>query len=346
MSHAEIPVLIAWYVAKLDPRIASIRLRCMLPMQAVQKLGIQVGTYNSCDRDKYKTVIFSKIYDDRALYEAQRLKTHGTRVVFDICDNHFHGEDEHHFISARVERLSRMLVIADKITTSTDVLASQMRERFPDAAAKISVIPDFLEMPVERGDLTASSRRHVSRLADFHARSPGCLKLIWFGVHGARNAPAGMRDLAQIRRTLEISSTRTPISLTIMSDSYLAYLRSVAGWSLPVTYVPWSLDRADSVLTMHDVALLPINRNPFTLAKTINRPATAMGAGLGVIANAIPSYEELRPFIWLDDWAGGLDYYSRVRPRDDPKLAAGKAYLAKVYAGENIAAMWRDVLSS
>ena len=35
--------------------------------------------------------------------------------------------------------------------------------------------------------------------------------------------------------------------------------------------------------------------NPFTLCKTVNRLATALLLGLPVVADMIPSYEELRP---------------------------------------------------
>ena len=121
--------------------------------------------------------------------------------------------------------------------------------------------------------------------------------------------------------------------------------RVCGDWTIPVHYVEWSLDRADAVLRLQDVAILPIEPNPFTLAKTINRPATALQNGLGLIADAIPSYEELRPFVWLDDWRGGLEHYARVRPRDDPRLEAARAHLARTYRADVITELWAETLA-
>ena len=48
-------------------------------------------------------------------------------------------------------------------------------------------------------------------------------------------------------------------------------------------------------LARHRVAVIPVECNAYTVGKTMNRPATAIMAGLGVVGDAIPSYEELRP---------------------------------------------------
>ena len=52
--------------------------------------------------------------------------------------------------------------------------------------------------------------------------------------------------------------------------------------------------------------VVPISPNPFTRCKSANRPALALAAGVPVVADAIPSYRELAPYLTLDDWAGGL----------------------------------------
>src|SRR3546814_16523013 len=70
--------------------------------------------------------------------------------------------------------------------------------------------------------------------------------------------------------------------------------------------MPWAMNSFYEALSVHDAAVIPVERNGYTIGKTINRPATAILAGLGVIADSIDAYEELRPFIALDDWQGGL----------------------------------------
>ena len=94
----------------------------------------------------------------------------------------------------------------------------------------------------------------------------------------------------------------------------------------------------------HRVALIPVQRNDYTTGKSINRPATAILAGLGVVADSIGSYEELRPYVALDDWQGGLARYADDWTGEQPRLAAARAHLEHRYGAGTAAARWDAVL--
>jgi hypothetical protein len=311
-------------------------------MARLGAVGVNAEGYERGRRQDYDAVVFSKTYDKRALEEAQWLKANGRRVLLDLCDNHFFGEGESSAISARSGRLGQMIETADMVVVSTPVLRDQLIERFALPAAKLTLIPDYLETPTTQ--LSLFSRLAVGRLDRFLAAHPGALHLIWFGNHGT-GSPAGMSDLSRIKAVVEAHAKAHPTTLTVMSNSRGRYREVVSGWALPTAYIAWSVDRADTVLRRHDVAVLPINPNPFTLAKTVNRPATALINGLGVIADAIPSYEELRPFIALDDWAGGLARYSDLKARGGIDVTAAQAHLRGAYADEAITGLWKAVLT-
>lgn len=336
----------AWFATDYDPGIASIRLRCLQVLEELPRLGIPAERFREQDLDRYTAVVFSKAYDARALGLATTLASRGKKVCFDICDNHFFGAEGSAVLIDRKNRLERMLGLAHHVTVSTPVLRSQIAEAFPGTAAKMSVIPDPLDRlaTTPSPDPGPASRVHLWRLRRFLASHQPRLKLIWFGNHGVPHADGGMADLHRVREPIEAAHRSLPLTLTVVSNSYRKYRSVRAGWKVPTLYLPWNRDSFWTVLRMHDVAILPITRNPFTEAKTINRAATALLADLGVVADAIPGYEELRPHIFLDDWTEGLRRYAEHRASEGPRIQAARDQLMERYSTPTIAAQWRDLL--
>ncbi len=146
-------------------------------------------------------------------------------------------------------------------------------------------------------------------------------------------------------RELESFAGRHPVTLTVIGDSRSRYRRAAKRWAIPSFYLPWTLGSFAPALGLHRVAVLPVERNDYTVGKTINRPATAIAAGLGVIADGIDSYEELRPFITLDDWQGGLERYADDWPAEQPRLAAARDHLERAYGAGVVAGRWADILA-
>jgi hypothetical protein len=342
-------VVIGWYAPTFDARIASVRIRCLQVIDALNKAGCPAERYSS-DRDaRYDAVVFAKAYDDHALALARSRRRRGGRVVFDLCDNHFFGCELTDALSARADRLRAMLEIADVTVVASSVLRRQVLEVLPGLDSRLALIPDALDRAVDRGHsespTTMSSWLGLARVRWFLSRYPNHLHLLWFGSKGVDYTQSGLMELARVRDLLERGHRDHPLTLTIVSNSFSTYHRVCGGWRIPTRYVPWDLATFSRVAALHDAAIVPITHNPFTDAKTVNRPATALCAGIGVIADSIDSYEELRPFIYLDDWAGGIRAYATDRQRERERVVAAREFLERSYSSDRIAAEWIRVLS-
>jgi hypothetical protein len=334
-------IRIGWYVAG-DAATASVRLRCLVPLKRLVAQGHLACVWQDNKNGKFDVVIFSKIYDDGALQTAQRLRTRGTRIILDLCDNHWFGAEDHSAVAARTVRLERMLQVVDRVTASTPLLAQQITSRFGLEKAKISVIPDPV-LPVQPAALSLKGRWDMGRLKRFLCDHPQAYHLVWFGNHGAGHARSGMEDLERIRHIIDVSEEL--FSLTVISNSASKYQEIFKDWRLPVRYIPWRIDTIDAMLTMHDCAVIPITPNPFTLAKTMNRPATALMAGLEVFADRIPSYDELSPFITLDSWTE-LGKSKLEKKAGQKRIEAGQNYLLEHYSSTRVAAYWLDAIDA
>ena len=191
-------------------------------------------------------------------------------------------------------------------------------------------------------EASASDVRHIDALDRFLTRHDGALHCIWFGK--SLGALSGYVHVDRAVRELKALARTHPVTLTVQSDERLRFLLARLRWRIPVHYIPWSLGTADSALARHRVAVIPVERNAYTLGKTINRPATALLNDLYVIADPIPAYEELRPFIELDDWQRGLADALSDEAAVRARVAAGQRHLRDHYNAEAIATRWRTVI--
>lgn len=332
-------IQLGWYVAG-DVATASIRLRCLIPMESLATRGHGTSLWHKNKNASFDVMIFSKIYDDRALATAQNLRKRGTRIVLDLCDNHWFGEDEHLAIAARAARLEKMLKVIDRVTVSTPLLAKQIAMRFGLEEELISVVPDPV-LPMQPTSVALRGRWEIALLKRYLKRYDQSCHLVWFGNHGAGHVQSGMEDLKRIRDVIDVPDHK--FSLTIISNSTAKYKRIFKGWQMPKHYVPWRIDTVDRMLMMHDCAVIPITPNPFTLAKTMNRPATALMAGLQVFADGIPSYRELSAFITLDDWAA---LHTRASQSEgfETRINASRDYLNEHYSPSRIADYWLEAI--
>lgn len=336
----------AWWPHTRDERIASYRLRCLQIVERLRSDGISAGLW-SPGQSAPHVLVLSKRYDrDSVATAVQQRQRHGSRLVLDLCDNHFfHSGDNPAWVERR-QVLQQAVSQMDMVVASTEVLAQAVRDHCP-SMPPIRVIGDAAEAPADSGGASFLSPHGLAlqRLRWRLRRVPRSARLVWFGNHGSGYADGGMSDLAAIRQQLEAANARTPLHLTVVSNSRSTYHKVMAGWALPHTYVAWHRRTISDVLRLHGTCLIPIRPNPFTLAKTSNRVATALLHGLWVIADAIPSYEEFRPFIALDDWNGGLrdalDGGEDLRRRRE----AGLAHVLRHHGIDAVAAQWRHVLS-
>lgn len=317
---------IAFFPKHLDNSVASTRLRALVPLAGLQAMGVKAGIFDPA-APAPAVVVLGKRYGDEDLDLVDKLQAAGTRVVLDLCDNMLFNPTNDPAVNRAGVKLLRMLNKVDRVTCSTSTLAAQMQ-----AAAGLQETPSVVDDPYEPA-------RHSVRPA-----GNGRPLLLWFGRDGARNVPNGIRDLSLIAPYLCAWHARVPFDLVVCSDKQDTYEKAIRPLDLSSRFVQWTLDGFDDVLASADAVLLPFMMNDFVLPKTHNRLSLALGAGVPVLATAIPSYREFEAFCYLDRWDDGLSAVL-TRPNDArAKAAPALAWIEHRFSREANARQWRAAL--
>lgn len=358
---------VAWWPQSMNPLKAGVRMRCLNPLKQLRTQGLPAELYHAERANQYRAVIVqawaafstSQGHDpEHFLAEVGRLKQAGLRIVVDNCDNQFYNPRQDAAWHAQLQRLRRLLALADVLVCATEQLAAVTRaEGYTEKP--LWVIGDAVE---QQHDLLAGDpwfKRHLNpkRLGPYWAlrelqhwvaqqRRHGRLPLVWFGNHGVAYAEGGMGDLLHWRAPLEALHHERPLALTIISNHEAKYRQLFADWSLPSRYMQWNRLTFLRALAAHHTALLPIGPNPFTLCKSNNRLTTALWNGVRVIADPLPSYVEFAPYAQVN----GLDEAAlqALRTADGREVlpSATRNYLREHWQIERIAQQWGSLIDS
>jgi glycosyltransferase involved in cell wall biosynthesis len=296
-------------------------------MSEIRKKGLDVELLQKDYLARYRVVVFSKTYDTSSLAIAKAVHAHGGRVIFDLCDNHFYNPfDLPAYTRAKFD-IGEMVKIADHVVCSSQYLADVVQAQ---TGAIPSVIGDPIEdLPYSMNDESAPQQGH----------------LLWFGNHGSPNAPGGMEDLLRIKEALIAARATHPFELVVASNSLEKYQNVIAPALPGTTYVKWQLGTFARLLQSAVGVVIPITRNPFTLAKTNNRLAMALAAGIPVVADSIPSYEELGNYCYLDNWGHGLTNVLSCSDDARRRTLDGRSYVNERYHASNIGTQWFNLIS-
>jgi hypothetical protein len=334
-------ILVGWKPRNTERRVASIRIRCLNVIAELKKKHFPIELYKP-GKQGYSVVIFSKSYKPRDFEAVETLRAAGTRVIFDLCDNHFLKEDE------RVERLRRMLQICDHCVVSSDAMKALVQEQMGESyETPVSVIADPVETRLTGSLFNVKARiRAEWQLAGLKSQlkgtRAGSFRFVWFGNHkGFQNI--GPEHVAIMRQRLETLHEVLPVSLTVISNSHDMFEDIFRDWSIPVLYLDWSAYTFFRAMRLHKVSLIPIQLNEFTRVKTNNRVIQSLYLGLGVVADAIDSYREFDRCTFLDKWDEGLRAYVENPALLQAHIRDGQAIIKQNYSITAIAQQWRDL---
>jgi hypothetical protein len=290
------------------------------------------------------TMMFCKSHSSEAVALARRAIGDGRTVIYDICDNPFLETNTKPQNREKQHNIETLLRLAKLVVCSSPTLAQQLFDRLPELRGRLKVIPDYLEEYASVRERPAMEQRiSLFWLKRFLKAHKGALKFVWFG--NSKRGLTGIDRLGEAVARLAAIETKRPKTLTIIGDRPQLYREHAVKWPIPHVYHHWSLATFSEALRLHDVAIIPVEQTSYTLGKTINRPATAILAGLGVIADPLPAYEELAPYVFVGRWEEGIREYDRRLPREDSRIPEAEAYLRRTYASDIIDACWVDVLS-
>lgn len=337
---------VAFWPHRPGAGIASTRIRCLQVVSGLRALGLDAEVCTAAPQAAPRLLVLAKRYDPASVDAALGLRRrHGTRLVLDLCDNHFYDRREPAEGGGRSRQLVEACRAMDRVVASTPTLAEAVHEAC-GPGVPVVVVPDGLDRGLGGRTRAWTDAVHRLRLRAFQARhrTPAGRRLLWFGQHGVPHAEAGMRDLGRLDAALARHHGRRPVQLVVLSNRWATYRELAPRWSWPSLYLPWSPGLFEAAAAASDIALIPAQANPFTLCKTNNRPASAFMRGLAVAADALPSYRALAPWAVLDDWDEGLG-----RLMDDAGLrraavAGARGQLERDHDPAAIAQAWKGLI--
>lgn len=317
---------VVWVPFTKDAGVASVRLRSLRPVAYLRRRGWDVCIDLAASTGD--VVVFQKAYEAKHLEMARAVRRRGGKVILDLCDNHLYNPHGRPELADRAERLREMIALAHTVTVSTQVLRDQI-------APTASIVDDAVELP-------GTVLRRVLELS--HRVPHPRLRLLWFGNAGAAGLSFGMSDLAERLPVLEELARGAPLELLVCSNDRDMYRRMIEPAQLRTRYLPWSRQRFVSVAALSDVAVVPVNVNPYTLPKTANRLATALLHDLPSVSDPHPSHLPFERVVPLQDWPAALDRYRSSAQARRADAATGARLARSLYAPARIAQQWEAVL--
>lgn len=302
-------MIIEFWPHTRNEKVASYRIRCLLIAKGLQESNINARVTNKPGISD--VLVLSKRYDQKSLTAALKLKAeHGVKLVLDICDNHFDSNMNSKHARTRVDDLRTTLESVDQIIVSSSYLKETLQKE-AEIRVPVFVIPDLIEEPfvpniIDKIKFPVDELWYLYLKFRF-SNKRNTVKLVWFGNAGGDAAKGGMDDVLKIKEQLSRIASQHSIRLTIVSNSYKKYrtLKNTIG--IDTNYIPWSSNTISRVLYLHQISLIPISKNSFTLSKTANRVTTSLVHGLEVFADLIPSYEDYKDLIYYNDWNGQFE---------------------------------------
>lgn len=336
-----------WWPAHRDPRVASTRIRCLRLIDGLRQLGVDAALHDPV-APAPEILILGKRYDAASIAAARSLRVQGTRVVLDLCDNHFYAENPSPASERRKANLIDAIRSVDAVVVATAALAEVVADQCRSSPS-LTVIGDAFEPPADPTSFAALSHPAHEWLFGRFARalargSTPKIRLVWFGHHGNEFAGGGMHDLMRIAPQLESLSSHLPLSLSIISNHAGKFRRLRKQMNFTCHYLPWNASNFSRAMRLHDVALIPVSLNPFTACKTNNRIATALVHGVAVVADPVPSYLEFSDSAILGDWEGGLQRLCTDSEWRQQRVRVGRERLENRWALRTISAQWLTLL--
>jgi hypothetical protein len=329
--------LVGWKPKSNSKEVASVRFRCLSPMAELQRTGFDVELYSeeAAAAGRYAAVIFSKLYSPAEQKLAAGLKARGVKTILDLSDNHYYNPFNLPEYATAASNMRTMCELVDRVICCSAHLGQIVAQE-----AKLS------RAPLVVGDAVESMTLPLKAPSPFADRGGDPFRILWFGSHGSPNAPAGMEDILRIRKQLVAAHEKVKCEFIVLSNNAEKYRALAPQIGIPSTYVEWSDDALMTTMARTQLVVVPVSVNPFTKCKSNNRAATALWHGLPVIADRIPAYEELRSFMFLDDWDVGFAHALAGSREIQMRTAAGSVYVRQNFNISVIAVEWRRAIKT
>ena len=272
--------------ARLAPRLAALGHR--LDLQPIT--DFRAGA--SFDSDVY---LFSKTYDAGAVVLARQIRASGRRVGVDVFDDYFSQSRDSRLVHMR--RWFRDLAGGlDFALCATAPMAARLAGLIADVP--VHVVND----PVEGFDRKAAAA-NLARNAD-RARKMRRLDIGWFGIGDNPYFSVGLEDLHAFSHALAAHHRpgyalrlRVLTNLRALTPERLEMLSRMP---MEITLDEWSEEGERALFAESLACFLPVNGQPFSSVKSLNRALSTLSAGCQVLSVGHPLYDSFDAFLYRD----------------------------------------------
>lgn len=277
---------------------AGVRIRYKRLASKCKEHGLDLQTaiiddVKACGSKKDDIFLFSKCTDARAVLLAKRLRAPGCHIGIDLFDDYFSQSDDSRLVHQR-RWLADILPLIDFVTCATPAMAARLREI--NVKVPLHVINDPFE------NWNPSRALELVRFKLDEVRLDRILRTCWFGMGQNDFFPIGLDDLFAFSDVLaRLGRSGMKVSLDVLTNAKALDADTLAALSrLPVETIvrEWSLSREAELLTSSHVAFIPVNAQPFSTVKSLNRAVTALTHGAQVLTAGYPLYAALDRFVY------------------------------------------------
>lgn len=370
--------VIVWKIKNAMPKTASIRYRCLLPLQGLRALGwdslVLVRGEEVSDWSKVAALVNVKSFEADDVALAEKAAAAGVPILIDLCDNIFADVVDSEMGDRWCANFHAIAARSRAVTVTSPAMRELIGPHLGDPGM-LRVIPDQVEAEEQsiaaldvrswRRDprrLRRSTlgwkwkrlRRNVKlRLRDggrkhqdpgpTPPKRPSRYRVIWFGTHG-RFGRSGLSALAEICPALVRVNKRLPLELLVVSNNEQKFDELIASFPFPAIYRSWHPTRIFDDIRSAEVFVMPNSGDAFSLPKSAGRAVLALSLGVPVAATMTPSLEPLSAALFTGDWEGTVSAALSDPVLCAGRLAAGRAIIESQYSGPAIAARWDSVL--
>jgi|GEM_PF-3563865 len=285
----------------LDSAGVRIRYQRFLEPALVQGVSINIAVIDDVAREvssfSCDCYIFCKTFSSEALILSCAMRRQGKMVGHDLFDDYFSQLGDPRLLRYR-NWLREVLLFADFAIVGTAVLEKGIQTYLGQHGIATFVVRD----PAPLFDLERALRLADSKIS--FARSSRELRIAWFGIGDNPFFPVGIDDLASCGGHLQkLRSAGWAVDLCIATNARaltadaLGHMRYMLG---EFCLEQWSVEKESELLDRSAVALLPVNGQSFSRAKSLNRAITALAHGAQILSVGYPLYSDIGALTYRD----------------------------------------------
>ncbi|MEE2635256.1 hypothetical protein DD556_17330 [Phaeobacter sp. JL2872] len=243
----------------------------------------------------YDTYLLCKCHDARSLALAARLKAAGRRLGVDVFDDYYSDNRDSSFVHLR-NWFAQISIQADFFLCATNRMKQRLTALSPQVPCHVMNDPaDSWNQADLAARLDSSSRISLQNRT---------LQIGWFGIGDNPYFQLGLDDLTAhgdlLRQCRTYGFEPHLHILTNRRALTPARLEGISRLGVPNVLEEWSEAREAKLIANSLLCFLPVNGQPFSTAKSLNRAVSVLTGGAQVLSANFPLYDVLDDFIYRD----------------------------------------------